>query len=141
MYRLIYLLICLPLLVKAQNISPRDLLSGEFTREKVARVLVPVDEWHHFPVATDREAWESLPAEVKKSIIEQGDEALDFSWPGLPASLYLEFSRIGNRSNYEAVYFERRRKLASLVLAEALTLVLLVVDFLFPARIFRTWRT
>jgi hypothetical protein len=108
--------------MNAQDIVSRNLLSKDLTVEKVAEVLVPIDEWQHFPSASDRKAWESLPEEVKKNIIEQGDEALEFDWPNLPASVYLEFTRDGNRSNYQAIYFERRAKLASLVAAEALTL-------------------
>lgn len=122
MYRFIYFLLGLmPLLAISQDPTPRNLLSGAYTQESVAQALVPVDAWRHFPPASDRQAWQALPAEVKESIIARGEAALTFSWPALPATLYLEFTRNGNRSNYQAVYFERRSQLASLVLAESLT--------------------
>lgn len=118
---LFFLLFCWPLLLQAQEITERNLLSKEWTVEKVANALLSIDDWHYFPPTSDRQAWENLPDEVKKNIIENGDEAMAFEWPTLPATLYLEFTRNGNRSNYQAVYFERRSKLADLVLAEALT--------------------
>ena len=39
------------------------------------------------------------------------------AWPHLPATVYLEFARDGNRSRYEASYFTRRNLLAALALA------------------------
>lgn len=123
MYRkALALFLLLPCLLSGQDLEPRNLLSKDLTVEKVAEALVPIDEWQHFPPVSDRRAWTSLPDEVKKSIIEKADEALEFEWPNLPASVYLEFTRNGNRSNYQAVYFDRRAQLASLVAAEALTL-------------------
>ncbi|PHN08240.1 heparinase II/III family protein [Flavilitoribacter nigricans] len=121
MYRLTFLLLCIPVLISAQD-GPRNLLSTDLTVEKVAADLLPIDNWHYFPPTSDRAAWEGLPAAVKESIISRGDEALSFEWPNLPASVYLEFARNGNRSNYQAIYFERRSRLADLVAAEALTL-------------------
>lgn len=121
MYRLTCLLLCIPIFLSAQDIASRNLLSKDLTIEQVAADLVPIDEWHYFPPTSDRKAWESLPDEVKETIITNGDEALSFDWPNLPASVYLEFTRNGNRSNYQAIYFNRRSQLASLVAAEALT--------------------
>ncbi|HOS43310.1 MAG TPA: heparinase II/III family protein, partial [Armatimonadota bacterium] len=39
--------------------------------------------------------------------------------PALPASLYMEFARNGNRARYEGPYFARRQRLGRLALAEA----------------------
>ncbi len=123
MLRLILpLLCCLPILLTAQeDLTERNLLSSQWNAPALAEVLLPASAWHHFPPTTDRAAWEGLPEEVKSTIIEQGEAALDYEWPRLPASLYLEFTRNGNRSNYQGVYFERRARLAELVVAEALT--------------------
>ncbi|MHC4489277.1 MAG: heparinase II/III domain-containing protein, partial [Planctomycetota bacterium] len=40
--------------------------------------------------------------------------------PNLPAALYLEYKRIGNRSNYQDVWLERRKMLHCLALAECM---------------------
>lgn len=72
------------------------------------------------PKLADRAAWEGLPASVRQAHITRAEEALGYSWPALPATLYLEYSRIGNRSNFEAPHFARRHTLATLVLAECM---------------------
>jgi hypothetical protein len=73
-----------------------------------------------YPTIKDRAAWDSLPARVRAAHIERGVEALGYAWPALPATRYLEFSRIGNRSNFEALHFDRRHTLETLVLAECM---------------------
>ncbi len=106
-------------IAQAQEIQNRNLLSKAFSKEKVADMIV--EDWQYFPSYKDHTAWKNLPDALKKEIIRRGDEALEYPWPILPASLYLEFSRNGNRSNFQAVYFERRNKLHDLVIAETLT--------------------
>lgn len=106
-------------IAQAQEIQNRNLLSKAFSKEKVADMIV--EDWQYFPSYKDHAAWKNLPDALKKEIIRRGDEALEYPWPILPASLYLEFSRNGNRSNFQAVYFERRNKLHDLVIAETLT--------------------
>ena len=68
--------------------------------------------------AADRKRWESLPGDFKQEIIQAGERYLHYSYPMLPATKYMEFCRIGNRSMYEALYFDRRRILNTLILAE-----------------------
>ncbi len=80
--------------------------------------LVPADSYHAFPAADDREAWEGLLPDVRCAVIAAGEEVRGCEWPPLPAALYMEFSRTGNRSRYERRYFQRRSALAELVIAE-----------------------
>ncbi|MBO7534944.1 MAG: hypothetical protein J6T46_13220, partial [Victivallales bacterium] len=77
---------------------------------------------HFGPTAADRAAW--LPyadtPEAKK-IIAQAESVVGTPIPELPDELYLQFLRIGNRSNYERIYFQRQRdRLFPLVQAEVL---------------------
>ncbi len=74
--------------------------------------------WRPFPAYDNRKTWGNLPEEIKIKGIQSADDAMRFNWPTLPATLYLQFSQNGNRSNYEEVYFERRKKLADLVIGE-----------------------
>lgn len=74
--------------------------------------------YHPFPTADDRPAWEALPEAVRAYAIAQGEQYLDAPWPALPATLYMEFVRNGNRSRFEAPHFARRRMLGALALAE-----------------------
>ncbi|MFR8974403.1 MAG: hypothetical protein ACLVG9_00150 [Eubacteriales bacterium] len=68
---------------------------------------------------SDRDYWEG----IKKTAYQQvtnyinGIGAFDFS---LPASMYLDFVRNGNRTRYEGVCFERRKALSAYALLEAM---------------------
>lgn len=75
-------------------------------------------EFHPFPTARERSAWEELPPELRGRLISHGEESLDYSWPPILATDFMAFQRTGNRVNYEKIYFERRYRLNSLVLAE-----------------------
>ena len=83
--------------------------------------LLAHDAWRPYPTVEDRDAWNSLPAAVRTGHIKRGDARLGYAWPTLPATLYLEFPRIGNRINFETSYFARRYALTDLVLAECMT--------------------
>jgi len=80
--------------------------------------LLPPGAWHPYPRAGDRAAWSQVPADVAAALIARADAWLGTEWPQLPASLFLEFAENGNRTRYEHRYFERRSRLAGLVLAE-----------------------
>lgn len=95
------------------------MLSQRFS-EQLSDYLQPQQAFCPLPKLTDRAAWEGLPASVRQAHIGRAEEALGYAWPALPATLYLEYSRIGNRSNFEAPHFARRHTLATLVLAECM---------------------
>lgn len=88
--------------------------------EQLSGHLQPQQAFRPLPKLTDRAGWEGLPASVRRAHIGRAEEALGYAWPALPATLYLEYSRIGNRSNFEAPHFARRQMLATLVLAECM---------------------
>ena len=73
-----------------------------------------------FPSYSDRNAWQALPERVRSHYLGEAAKLKGFKWPTLPASLYLEFYRNGNRSNYEKLYFDRRAALLNLVIAECI---------------------
>jgi hypothetical protein len=79
---------------------------------------VPRREWKPFPRTAERPAWERLPAESRRARLAAGERNLHTAWPELPATLFLEFARNGNRSHYEGPHFARRYRLRDLVLAE-----------------------
>jgi len=51
-------------------------------------------------------------------LISAAEKLLDTPYPMLPASLYMQFSRNGNRSNFEDPYFKRRSMALTFLLAE-----------------------
>lgn len=67
---------------------------------------------------TDRIAWEALDVTLARRLIEAGEQVLEMDIPALYATDFMEFSRTGNRVNYEAKLFARRTMLNTLVLAE-----------------------
>jgi len=52
------------------------------------------------------------------SFVSKAEKLLDEPYPQLCASVYMQFIRNGNRSNYEALYFRRREMLTIFVIAE-----------------------
>jgi hypothetical protein len=99
---------------------PRNLLSSRYPEEEIQRVLIPVAQWHPFPRLTDRESWQAMPPDARQQIVTRGERALETEWPLLPATLFLEYARTGNRTHYEHARDQRRNKLESLVLAECM---------------------
>lgn len=103
----------------------KGLIAARYPRETLAGALLPRAEWKPFPRASEREAWgrlleHPLNAERKRHVVARAEALIGEAWPRLPATLYMEFARDGNRSRYEAPYFARREALATLVLAECL---------------------
>ncbi|MEN6427088.1 MAG: heparinase, partial [Phycisphaerales bacterium] len=89
-----------------------------YPQEKIEKILVPREQWHPWPKCGNRPAWEGLPEQVRKDLIASGEQYLRYEWPDLPATLFLEFAREGNRSRYEREHFARRYALISLLTAE-----------------------
>ncbi|MFB3827466.1 MAG: heparinase II/III family protein [Bryobacteraceae bacterium] len=96
----------------------RAILAAAWPVEKLARTLAAREAWKPFPTAADRQGWEKLPAEVRTALAESGARHLGQPWPVLPATVFLEYRRVGNRSRYERLRSERREKLRELVIAE-----------------------
>ncbi|MGC6175617.1 heparinase II/III domain-containing protein [Lacrimispora sp. 38-1] len=78
----------------------------------------PISCFNPFFPASQREAWESLPEDLRSRLIKNGEEYLHFDYPSLTATDFMEFSRTGNRSHFQDKMFLRRTALNSLVLAE-----------------------
>jgi hypothetical protein len=98
----------------------KNLLSGRFTPEKLEEILIPAENWFPFPTASERGGWEKIPGNVRAAYIRQGEKHLDCEWETPKASVFLEYVRNGNRSNFQRISFSRRAKLAELVLAECM---------------------
>jgi len=89
-----------------------------YPQEKIAQVLIPREQWRPWPKWNDRQAWEKLPEAVRRDLIANGEQHLGYDWPDLPATLFLQYAREGNRSRYEREHFARRYALTHLVFAE-----------------------
>ena len=88
-------------------------------RENIKDLLIPLNEFKPFPQYEDRAGWEAMSDEFRAHMIQKGEEYLGYGWPTTLASVYMDFYRNGNRSRYEDIVFnQRRRPLMYLVLAE-----------------------
>lgn len=101
---------------QTQTARKRDLLESLWTADQLTAVASGA--FHPFPTAAERQGWEALPADARAALIAAGERQQQTSWDILPASVFLEFARNGNRSRYESMRDRRRRKLQDLVLAE-----------------------
>ncbi|MEK7754913.1 MAG: heparinase II/III family protein [Acidobacteriota bacterium] len=99
-------------------VAPRKYLSSAYPPDRLPAALIPRERWKPYPAASERAPWEGLPADARKAAVEAAEAQLGKPWAPLPATLFLEYRRIGNRSNYERVRSRRREQLRELVLAE-----------------------
>ena len=73
-----------------------------------------------YPPITDRNAWEGLDEEWKSKALALGESYLQFDFPSLTATDFMDFTRTGNRVRYETKCFSKRHALNALVLAECM---------------------
>ncbi len=97
-------------------------LAQSFPEERLKEILIPQNEWHPYPTVSEREEWDQIPDAIQHKIIEKAESFSELEVPPLPASVYLQFKRNGNRSNYQDLWFERRSRLHYLVTAESMSL-------------------
>jgi hypothetical protein len=70
------------------------------------------------PKADDTFWRDSIPQEMRQSYIAYGEQYQGKPWTTLPWTVFAENKTTGNRVNYEAICFEKRRHFAALVMAE-----------------------
>ncbi len=110
--------VCVSMAYPSSNQEDLNLLSGSFTQEELARLILPKQEWNPYPRSGDQAGWEKVPQALREAHIRQAEKHLHQNWDTPKASVFLEYVRNGNRSNYQRVSFGRRVKLAELVLGE-----------------------
>ena len=118
--RFFSLVLLLPIILFAEleEKPDRKLLELAWPLETLGDVLVPRAEWHPFPTVSHPEGLEEIPQNLRDAHIAQGETLLDAEWPSLPASVFLDYVRNGNRSRFQSLSFDRRTQLGQLVLAE-----------------------
>jgi hypothetical protein len=95
-----------------------NLLSGNYPPEKLREIIIPANGWHPYPRAAERSEWERLPDRIRLAHIRRAEEYLGAEWETPKASVFLEYARNGNRTNYQRIADLRRSQLADLVLGE-----------------------
>ncbi len=88
--------------------------------EKADQKELKIHNFTPYPGIGDRRSWEAINEERKREIIALAEENLPHSYPAIPISLYMDYSRTGNRIRFENNYKIRRRYLNTFVMAECL---------------------
>jgi len=112
------ILACLSTSQARQARTSPPVLARDWPAATLKTVLLPREAWHPMPTIADRERWTALPETLRKQILANGQQALARPIADLPATLFLEYARDGNRSRLEGRMFSRRDRLHELVLAE-----------------------
>ena len=97
----------------------RNLLSGKYNPDILKEIIVSAVNWHPYPKAGEPD-WRQIPEKVREAHIRQGEKNLNCEWETPKASIFMEYVRDGNRSNFQRISFNRRRQLIELVLAESI---------------------
>ena len=95
------------------------------TSEELCRRLRSTKGIRRFPPATDRKSWDKMyRGDLQKIytavILEEAPKIVDTPWPECSLKLFTRYIKTGDRSAYQAKYFERRRRLNILAVAEAI---------------------
>ena len=91
----------------------------EQAAKNIETMLLSREAFHPFPKYGEP-GWDALPEEAKKAIVNRAELLNEKDWLALPAVRYMDFVKNGDRSRYEAVYFERRQRLRCLTAAECI---------------------
>ena len=82
------------------------------------QIHTPFSNFTPYATISDRNAWNSLDSTWRKETIQLGEKYLQFEYPYISATDFLDFSRTGNRVRFEDKSFSKRHALSALVLAE-----------------------
>jgi len=98
----------------------RDLLVNTFSKQVLSESMIKLADWKPYPQVSDRKAWMNVDGKFRTQCVKEADSLLTTSWIVLPAFNFREYTTNGNRTRYEKILFDRRQKVATLVLAEAM---------------------
>ena len=99
------------------NGQDRNLLSNRYDISYIENNISSLEDYKPFPSAGS-DKWNIIPKDHREKIISRAESLLDYDYPVLRASEYMDFVRSGNRSRFQKVYSERRKVIGNLVMAE-----------------------
>jgi hypothetical protein len=94
----------------------KNILANEAKEINLAENLITNDSWNKLPKYNDRPFWNNLPEKIKVSYISAAEKYLDYSWPAVKATDYLEIIRSGGRR--QDAYAACSNALITLVMGE-----------------------
>ncbi|HCN84879.1 MAG TPA: hypothetical protein DIT07_14870, partial [Sphingobacteriaceae bacterium] len=104
-----------PVSAKLPN-KERNILANEAKAINLAKVLITDNSWNDLPGYKDRKFWQNLPPNIRQEYITKSEEYLNYNWPVVKATDYLEFIRSGDRR--QEAYAACSNALITLVMGE-----------------------
>jgi hypothetical protein len=115
---LVVLVVSTTMTLRAGALEKRNLLTNTYSR-KFINLSVSADySWIGYPAYNNRKAWTEIPESIRKKTISNGERYLDYRWPATTATMYLEFTRTGNRAVVDQAIATRLGILRALAKAE-----------------------
>ncbi len=102
--------------INTYSFEKRDLLQKESETAGLAGALVKDFSEIGFPDYQNRNFWDNLPAAIRQQYIDAAEKYLDYDWPVVKATDYLEIIRSGDRR--QGAYAAPNNALQSLVMGE-----------------------
>lgn len=98
--------------------TERNILQNKTSKEELKTFIVTDQKWVTYPDYGNRNEWDKLFGESKKTVIEKGEKCLDYKWQVVKATDYFEFERTGNRQIMEKPFGDNNQAIMQLLLAE-----------------------
>ncbi len=98
------------------RIRERNILANEANAIELNRSLITDNSWIRLPDYRNRQFWQSLPSNLKDEYVKKAESYLNYNWPVVKATDYLEFIRSGDRK--QEAYAACSNALISLVMGE-----------------------
>jgi len=93
-------------------------LAADWPAARLQTTLLARDAWRPVPTIDDRAGWARVAPGLRRRIVARAERALQDPIAPLPATLFLDYTRTGNRGRFESAMFGRRDRLHALVIAE-----------------------
>ncbi|MDX9881649.1 MAG: heparinase II/III family protein [Prolixibacteraceae bacterium] len=104
------------MVISAKAYTQRDILQKKSQSFDFSRSILSDNSWNDFPAYPDRSFWSSVPDELAKPYIVNAEKYLEYDWPSVKATDYLEFIRSGDRR--QEVFGAPKTALLSLMMGE-----------------------
>ena len=94
----------------------RNILANEAKAIDLPKVMIIDNSWNKLPGYKDRQFWQGIAPNIRQEYISRAEGYLEYNWPVVKATDYLEFIRSGDRR--QQVYSACSNALISLVMGE-----------------------
>ncbi|MDN5215531.1 heparinase II/III family protein [Fulvivirgaceae bacterium BMA12] len=94
------------------------ILTEKYSQPDISGWLIEPAEWVPYPM--DAASWQQTPQGFKNEVIAEAEKNIGKPIPPLSATLTMEFSVNGNRTNFQKVWYERRKRLTQAIMAECI---------------------